>query len=113
MNNAKRVILIAIFSMVSFIIFVMLDNGVNVKRIDQLIQPLIFTFTFIIGIFFHSASRYLLGVSIFLLSLMIFTYLFASLDISNWIGSLGFGILLVVSCTYLPQFIKKGYIDKY
>lgn len=113
MNNEKRIILIFVFSIVFFIVFVILDNGTDVDRIDQLIQPLIFTFAFITGTFFHSTRKYLLGVGIILLSLMIFTYLFVSLDVSDWIGSLGFGIFFTTIFTYIPEIIRKGYIERY
>lgn len=113
MNNKKRITLIPVFSVVMLIIFVILDHGMNVNSIGQLAQPLIFTCTFIAGIFFHSARKYLLAVGIILLSLMIFTYLFASLDASNWIGSLGFGIFFTTVFTYLPEIISKGYIERY
>lgn len=113
MNNTRRVILIPIFSIIFFIVFVILDNGIEINSIGQLIQPLIFTLSLVTGTFFHSTRKYLLGTGIILLVFMIFTYLFASLDASNWIGSLGFGIFFTTVFTYLPEIISKGYIERY
>lgn len=113
MNEVKRVILITVFSMIFLMVFIALDNGFNLNKTDQLIQPLIFTITFIASIFFHSTRRYLLGVSTILLCVMIFAYLFINLGISDWIGSLGFGIFFITIFTYLPEIISKGYIERY
>ena len=38
-----------------------------------------------------------------LLSLMVFTYLLNLLEISNWIGSLGFGMLIIVIVRMLKR----------
>ena len=57
--------------------------------------------------------KYLLIASFALLLLMIFFYLIGQLDTSNWLGSLGFALLIVTIVSYLPQLFKRGYIDKY
>lgn len=64
-------------------------------------------------ILFLRLRKIVLVISLFFIGLMIFTYLIGLLEISNMIGSWGFGIFTVVVATYLPQLIKKGFIEKY
>lgn len=109
----KKVILLPIILLISSLIFTYLDQGVEINDISQIIQPLIFSIFFTISILFLSVRRYFLALSMCLLGLMVLTYLFHLLDISSWIGSLGFGIFFVTIVSYIPQCIKNGYIEKF
>lgn len=100
------------FIIFSFI-FTILDIGMEVKQPIQLTQPIIFALTAVSAIFFLRKRKLILIISLFLLSLMIFTYLLGLVDISNWIGSFGFGMFTIIVATYLPDLIKKGFIEKY
>lgn len=98
-------------------IFIILSFGLNVNLLEialfKFIQPVIFAVAAAICIFFTFLRKYLLMVSLALLIFMILTYLFNLFDFANWTGSLGFGILTIVVFSYIPQLIKKGYIEKY
>ncbi len=57
--------------------------------------------------------KYLLVISFVLLVLMVPFLLMGRLDTADLLGSLGFGSLMVVTISYLPQLLRKGYIDKF
>lgn len=109
----KKIILTPILIIISTCIFLVLDNGGDTTQTSLIIQPILFGISFTISILFSSLRKYLMILSVILLSFMILIYLFQRLDISNWLGSLGFGMLFVTVLSYLPQFIKRGYIEKY
>ena len=111
MNIKKSVLMIFITIFLTFL-FTFLNDG-KISQFGQIFQPFIFALTFSVGIFLPSLRKLFLTIAISLLALMIFIYFFNLLDISNWIGSLGYGMLLMVTFTYLPEFIKKGYIEKF
>ena len=107
-------IIISIVALLFFaVLFTILDYNGKSFHISQIIQPVIFASVLIICIFSSAARKYMIAASFFMLSLMIITYLLQMLEVSNWIGSLGFGVLTITLFSYLPELIKKGYIEKY
>lgn len=108
-----KIIFIPIVFIFFVFIFTILDTGIEVNQLALLIQPIIFALCAVITIFFINLRKVILITSLTLLSLMIFTYLLNLLDKSNWIGSLGFGMLVIVALSYLPNLIKEGFIHKY
>ena len=109
----KKFSLGIIVFIVSIFIFSMLEFESSIDKIDTLIQPLIFALTLTIAIVLPRFRKNILLLSIVLLIVMVLTYLFNMISISNWIGGLGFGMLVVTLFSYLPQLIKKGHIEKY
>jgi len=108
-----KIIFIPILFIFFVFIFTILDTGMEVNQLVLLIQPVIFALSAVIGIFFNALRKAILIISLALLSLMVFTYLLNLLEISNWIGSLGFGMLIIVIVSYLPNLIREGFIHKY
>lgn len=113
MKEIKKMSVALVFLIILTIIFTILDSGLNIKQLNLLIQPLIFGVAATISFLFGSYRKLLLFFSATLLSLMIITYLFNLLDLANWIGSLGFGILIIVLFSYIPVLIKKDHIEKF
>ncbi len=111
MNSAKKIILIPILIVIFTFSFTFLEIGLEIHKITQIIQPFIFALSAVLCILYNSLRRLILKISLVLLALMVLTYLFDNLDFANWIGSLGFGMLVIVIFSYLPILIKKGYIE--
>ena len=88
-------------------------NDEEISQFGQISQPFIFALTFSLCIFLSFLKKLFLIISLGLLSLMVFVYFFNLLEISNWLGSLGYGMLLMITFSYLPEFVKKGYIEKF
>ena len=98
---------------VSIFIFSFLEFESSIIKIDTFIQPLIFAATLSISLCLPQLKKIVLAVSLLLLAVMILIYLFNMIEIANWIGSLGFGMLFVILSTYLPELLKRGYIEKF
>lgn len=113
MKMIKKMFIAPVLIIILTIIFTILDLGLNIKKLNLLIQPLIFAVVATISFLFGSYRKLFLFFSASLLSLMIIVYLFNLLDIANWVGSLGFGVLIIVLCSYIPVLIKKGHIEKF
>lgn len=113
MTQFKKIIIAPILTIIFTFIFHLLSFELETNSVNRIIQPLIFSITLVIGILFSTFRKVVIIISLILLLLMILTYLFNILDFSNWLGSLGFGMLFITIMTYLPEFIKKGYIEKF
>lgn len=110
--KANKIIIALILFVIAVFVFTVLDVGMNVDQINQLVQPLFFAATFTLSVLFANFRKYLLISSALLLILLVITYILQMLVISDWVGRLGFGILFIVIFSYLPQFIKKGFLEK-
>lgn len=109
--KASRTLFLIIILLISFPIFIWLESGFSIKSVVDLINPFIFTTSLVlsIGNFFR---RILLTCAFILLIIMVAFYLFWQIDISSWLGSLGMGILTIYVLGYLPDLVKKGYVEK-
>src|SRR3989344_9074499 len=97
----NKLILSPILFVISFLIFIVLDVGVNVEQASQIIQPLFFALTLVISILFTRFKKRLLVFSIVCLIILVGTYLFGMIEVSDWIGRLGFGIFFITIFSYL------------
>lgn len=97
---------------VSLVIFMILEYGRITIVGSEIIQPLIFTLVVEV-IYLRKYRLPILLFSLAMLFLMVILYLFNYLLTANWIGSLGFGMLLLIISSYLPEFIKNGFIEKF
>lgn len=113
MNASKKMILIPILIVIFTFVFTALNTGLDLKRFNQIIQPLIFALSITICILYSNFRKYLINASVVLLLSMVLTYMFNMLEIANWLGSLGFGMLFITIMSYLPQLIKKGNLEKF
>lgn len=110
MTTRKLFLKIFLFA-ISLVIFVYLETGFRVDSINKLSEPLIFAFGMMLT-FNLRYKKYLLLFSFLLLFGMILTYLFWQLSISEWLGSISLGILVIYAIGLLPDFLRRGYIGK-
>lgn len=108
-----KIILAFVLILIFTFLFTIINVGLDINSVNQIIQPLIFALTAAIGILYFPLRKYFLVVSLCLFSLMVMTYLINMLEVSNRIGSLGFGMLFITVASYLPEIIKKGNIEKF
>lgn len=95
---------------VSLLVFEILEYGRLTLLINELIQPLIFSSSVVLIFLSHKFKQLSLWFSLILLALMVVFYLFNLLLVANWVGSLGFGVLVISIFSYLPSLIKYGHI---
>lgn len=105
-----RYFLIFLTSVVLFFLFIILEYGHLSISFNEAIQPVILTLATIL-IFFQGKFRHnIFRISLIMLVLMVLFYFLNQFSVSNWIGSLGIGILTVLIISYFPEFTKNGHI---
>lgn len=112
MKKINKIPAAAVAVLILTLLFAILSSGLDFEGSD-FIQPVIFAIAATICIFYSPFRKYILIIATALLTLMVATYLINKFDLSNWIGSLGFGAFTIVVFSYIPQLIKKGHIEKY
>lgn len=75
--------------------------------------PLLFAATLCLSVTLPNFRKKLLLISFTLLLLMVLFYLLNNLAWANLIGAGGFGMLVLVIFTYIPELIKRGHIERY
>ena len=112
MNNILKIILMFSLILILTFIFTMIDSDLSMKRLNQFFVPMVFAINFCFSIFYHKIRRYLISISFGFLILMIIFYLAGQLNLSNWFGSLGFGSIIMIIASYLPELVTLGCIKK-
>ncbi len=109
----KKAIFMPIILVLFFLLFTTLDSGGDYSHIDLLIQPGIFAMILTLSIFYARFRKYFVVAAVILQAILVITYLLQMWEVSNWFGSLGFGILLISVFSYIVMLIKKGRIDRF
>lgn len=105
-KTIKKIIL---YSFV-FGFFFILNSGFKFDSWNPLFQTLSFTLITLLLIFQPWLKRAFVILSMTLLIIMVVFFTLDFIDIANFFGSLGFGILIISGLFYLPKLIKYGYI---
>ena len=112
MSNHIKIIL----GLLIFILMFFLFNKIEFEQLNpagnKYFQSSVFSVTLIISIFWSKFRNRLLYISFFLLFLMLGTYLMQKIALSSALASLGIGIMLIVTLSYIPQIVKQGYVEK-
>lgn len=109
----KHFIKVIIIFVVSMVVFFLLEYESSLVKLNSLIQPFLFAATLSICITKPNFRKKLLLISLMFLMIMVFIYLFNNINLANWTGGLGFGMLVVIISTYIPELIKRGHIEKF
>jgi len=75
-------------------------------------QAAIFSAVFASTVVWPVIKKYIFMLSAILIAGMVPFYLFNIMDWANILGSTGIGFVLLLLLTYLPDFMKRGYIEK-
>lgn len=105
-----KFLVLPLFLIVSFNI---LEYGFEWNRPGKYIYPVILTIFTMVIFLKKDTRKYILIFSVLVFSLMIFFYLLIDVNLANTIGSFGFALLLIVVASYIPQIIKKGFVEKF
>lgn len=100
-------IIIFVFSLLFFLI---LEYGKIPNQIMDTIHPLVFSAVTTLIFLRGSVRNIILKFCLILLFLMVILYLFNAIGLSEFIGSLGFGILAILIFSQVPKLIKDGHI---
>lgn len=111
MEKTKVIFLKLFISIISIGFFWGLESGFTLRNGDELLKSLIFASAFFI-VLTNKFKNYLLRISVTLLVIMVILYLFWQIPLSSFFGSIGFGILSIFVLSYIPDLVRKGYIEK-
>ena len=111
MKNTK-LILVVVISIILFFIFSAFEFEPLNQVTSKYIQSAIFSLTFLIVTIKPKLRIKIFYLTFLLFFLMVGFYLFQRLALANSLASVGIGIFFITSLSYLPELIKKGYIEK-
>ena len=113
MKAFKLIIRFIILPVILTILFNFLEYGFSWDRADKFILPILLASVTVINFFVPRTRVYFLMLSFVLLAIMVGLYLIDQLTLSTNIGSFGFAVLILVVISYIPELLKKGYIEKF
>ena len=111
MIRGIKVLLKVLLIILSFFIYWWLESGLLIRSGDEVIKSCIFA----LATFFATNQllrKYSLGLTIFMLFLMIPFYLFWQMPQSTFFGSIGVGMMTIFILSFLPELITKGFSKK-
>lgn len=98
-------------SIISVAVFWWLESGFSARNGDELIKSVIFALSLFI-ILMSGYRKLILRTALSLLGVMVIFYLSGRIAFSSTVGSIGFGMLLIFMLGFLPDLIKKGFVEK-
>lgn len=98
-------------SIISVAVFWWLESGFALRNGDELIKSVIFAVSLFI-VLTPGYRKLILWTALSLLGVMVILYLSGRIALSSTAGSIGFGMLLVFMLGFLPDLIKKGFVEK-
>lgn len=108
----KKIIFILIIFVSSFLIFNLIEFTLLNQSMSKYLQSLIFSTILVLSLFQPKLRIKFIFTSFFLIFAVILLYLINQLSLSNALASASLGMITIVLFTYLPQLIKKGFVEK-
>lgn len=90
--------------------FLMLNSGFKFDSPGSLFQTFIFTLITLLLIFQPWLKKSFVVLSMILFIIMVIFFTLDFINIANFFGSLGFGILIISSLFYIPKLLKYGHL---
>lgn len=107
----KAVKLVSIFIFVLPVLFY-LNTGFSADSPWKTFQTIGFSAAFSASLVWPVLRKYFLILSAVLLIMMSVVFVFGQTGWAEVFGSSGFGLILLLLLSYIPQFVKKGYIER-
>lgn len=111
MKKSETLLLKICLSLASVGLFWALESGFSLRNGDELLKSIIFAFSLFIALT-NKFKKFLLKIATIMLVIMVILYLFWQIPLSGFFGSIGFGILSIFVLSYIPDLVRKGYIEK-
>lgn len=89
------------------------EYGFKWGRPEEFIYPVILMILTLVTFSKPKLRNFFLTWSLGILLLMIVLYLAGDINMANIVGSFGFALLIIVVTSYMPQIIKKGFVEKF
>jgi len=108
----NKLIKISALLLVIFPVIFFLNTGFSIDPYWKTIQAVTFSLASCFVLIWPNFRKYIFFISLFLIIIMAIFYIFKLIEWSEIIGSTGIGFVLINLISYLPQLLKKGYIEK-
>lgn len=108
--NKKKLKFLLIFSLVAPVLF-FFNTGFSNDSAWKTFQTIGFSFVFAASLVWSTTRLYFLILSGVLLIFMSVVFILGELSWAEIFGSSSFGLVLMLLISYVPQFLKKGYIE--
>lgn len=95
----------------SFPVLFFLNTGFSNDPLWKTFQTIGFSFVFAASLVWSTTRLYFLILSGVLLTFMFVVFILGELSWAEIFGSSSFGLVLLLLISYVPQLIKKGYIE--
>lgn len=112
MKKDIKIFLLVILFISSFLAFNVIEFEPLNQAGNKYLQSLVFSATFTVSIFAPKFRMKLFYLSFFLLLPAVILYLLQQLMMANVFSSISVGMLLLISISYVPELLKKGYVEK-
>lgn len=76
------------------------------------VQTIAFALVFSMILVWPQIRKFILWTAGFLIMAMAALFITGRIENAELFGSSGFGLVILILIAYLPQFIKKGYVEK-
>lgn len=106
----KKTIKKIILYLFVFGFFFTLNSGFRFDSWDSLFQTLFFTLMTLLLISKPVLKKAFTTLSVILFVIMVIFFTLDFINIANFFGSLGFGILIISSLFYIPRLLKYGHV---
>lgn len=107
MKKAIKNVMLPLFVFGFFLLF---NSGLKFDDWSSISQTLVFTLSTLLLINKPWLKKAFVILSIILFIFMVVFFTLDFINIANFFGSLGFGILIISGIFYLPQLLKYGHI---
>lgn len=107
-KKIKKLLLIFV---ASFPVLFFLNTGFSNDPLWKTFQTIGFSMAFSTSLVWSTTRLYFLILSGVLLTFMSVVFILGELSWAEIFGSSGFGLVLLLLISYVPQLLKKGYIE--
>lgn len=109
--NKKKLKFLLILALVTPVLF-FFNTGFSNDSAWKTFQTIGFSFVFAASLVWSTTRLYFLILSGVLLIFMSVVFILGELSWAEIFGSSSFGLAVLILIIYLPQIIKKGYVEK-
>lgn len=108
----NKLIIVLITSPILYFFLNLIEFEPLNQATSKYFQSLLFVLTYMVVVLRPTFRLKIIYLAFFLLLVMVGFYLLQRINLANSLASIAIGILFISSISYLPEIIKKGFVEK-
>lgn len=96
----------------NLVVLFLVNTGFEADIWWEDVQTIILASGFSLGIFWAQLRKFILLLSTVFIFVMVILYILKQFEMANLFGSTAIGLFFLSLICYLPQLVRKGYIEK-